>query len=521
MRYLFKYILLCFLIVPVAFYAQAPDTLTTVLKENSSPEARFDILVNLAKHELDNDADKSIAYVKEALTLKNIPDEKMGLAYHTLGTAYYIQNEYAEGMKYLTKALKLRREINDSEGISSSLTNIGLIYDSLGDDASALEYFLEALKIDEETNNKLGKSKLFHNIALIYSSMGLNDKAYDYFLQSLTMLEELGEEKDQSNTLQNLALLQSEAFDNDDLALSFYYEAEAIDLKYNNKRGLIFNYSGIGEIYLFKQDFEKANNFFGKCLALAKEIHSPGLTFRANFDLGRVAYYEEKDKKSLDYMKKAYEIAEKIGKNDNFRAISYWYSIVLYADKSYKKAYDKLYDAHVVADSLFTKKLDSRLVEMKVRFETKKIEEENLKLEAEIKRKISKKWVEKVLFYVAIFISVLLITVGIAIYRRLALKAKLNNIIKKLTIDYENTKIALVEKQDELKQANKMLDEMNILKKCQADMKKPLETIKTDIEALKTSFNAAFIADDQKECFNGIIEAVEEIENKLKNKKHL
>ena len=53
---------------------------------------------------------------------------KIGETLHSIGAVYNKLADYPQALEYYQQAVKLRRQINDKEGIGSSLNSIGAVY---------------------------------------------------------------------------------------------------------------------------------------------------------------------------------------------------------------------------------------------------------------------------------------------------------------------------------------------------------------------------------------------------------
>lgn len=98
-------------------------------------------------------------------------------------------------LEYFHKSLKLQEEIEDKQGLASSLNNIGSIYDSQGNTDMALTYFNKSLQLQEEIGDKLGLSYSLVNIGDILLNKGLINGAKGalfYAQKSLELGQKLG-----------------------------------------------------------------------------------------------------------------------------------------------------------------------------------------------------------------------------------------------------------------------------------------------------------------------------------------
>ncbi len=58
--------------------------------------------------------------------------------------------------EYFQKALDIREDLGDKQGIANSLCNLGCLNENLGDNESALDFLIKSLELDEEIGNRRG-----------------------------------------------------------------------------------------------------------------------------------------------------------------------------------------------------------------------------------------------------------------------------------------------------------------------------------------------------------------------------
>ena len=112
----------------------------------------------------------------------------------------------SKALECYNKSLKIREEINDKKGIAYSLNNIGVIYDKQAEQLSsrsstaqrnqlsnkALEYYYNSLKIRKEINDKDGIANSTSNIAGSYLKQNNITEALKYGNLSMQTAKELG-----------------------------------------------------------------------------------------------------------------------------------------------------------------------------------------------------------------------------------------------------------------------------------------------------------------------------------------
>ncbi len=129
----------------------------------------------------------------EATTLNNI-----GLAYNDLG-------DKQKAREYFKQALTLFRAMGDRAKEATALTNIGLVYNDLGNQQQALDYYKQALHLRRKMGDRRGEALTLNNIGVVCSELGEKQKAQEYFNQALPLFRAVGDRPGEALTLYNIA----------------------------------------------------------------------------------------------------------------------------------------------------------------------------------------------------------------------------------------------------------------------------------------------------------------------------
>src|SRR6266536_2184224 len=140
-------------------------------------------------------------------------------AYSSIANIYDEQGNYTEALKYHLAALKMRQEIGDKRGISSSYNNIGIIHDDKANYPEALKYQFAALKIQEEIGDQQGIAFSYDNIGLVYMHENDYDKALKYFSDYLKSSEEIEDNSGIADAYINIGNVYTKQKKNSDASL--------------------------------------------------------------------------------------------------------------------------------------------------------------------------------------------------------------------------------------------------------------------------------------------------------------
>jgi tetratricopeptide (TPR) repeat protein len=111
----------------------------------------------------------------QATTLSNI-----GRVYDDLG-------DKQQALKFYNQSLPLYIEVGDKSGQAITLSNIGGVYSDLGDKQQALKFYNQSLPLRIEVGDKSGTARTLNNIGAVYSSLGDKQQALEFYKQSRTL----------------------------------------------------------------------------------------------------------------------------------------------------------------------------------------------------------------------------------------------------------------------------------------------------------------------------------------------
>ncbi|MEG4855838.1 CHAT domain-containing protein [Microcoleus sp. K1-B1] len=172
------------------------QVLSLIRERGDRPEASIN-LSNISN--LPANSDKSLVNrTAEATTLNNI-----GLAYNDLG-------EKQKAKEYFNQALPLFRAMGDRAKEATTLTNIGLVYSDLGEKQTALDYYKQALDLRQKVGDRRGEALTLNNTGTTYSELGKQQEAEEYFNQALPLFRAVGDRPGEALTLYNMANIKGD-----------------------------------------------------------------------------------------------------------------------------------------------------------------------------------------------------------------------------------------------------------------------------------------------------------------------
>jgi len=257
------------------------DSLKTVLANSKSDTNKVNTLILISKKLSNTAFDESFIYGAKALQLSDSLNFVIGQAraYKWMGMSYYYQGDKdVETLDNWLKSLKLFREINDKQGISNILGNIGALYDRSGDDVKSIEYSLQSLTIAEEQSDMFRIATVLQNIGVTY--------------------------------LRNLNKLH--------LSVQYFMRALPISEKFKDIPSIITIYANLGDVYLKLAKKESSvlyidSSFFylKKGLKASENVEIINTVYVLN-NIGKTYTYIEKFDSAIAYQKLSVQLATKL-----------------------------------------------------------------------------------------------------------------------------------------------------------------------------------------------------------------
>jgi CHAT domain-containing protein len=110
-----------------------------------------------------------------------------------------------KALEKYNEALLIKRTVGDRSGEAITISNIGLVYLSLGEVQKSLEKFDEALPISRAVGDRWGEAITLNNIGMVYRSLGDMQKALEKYNEALPIMRAIGDRRGEATTLLGIA----------------------------------------------------------------------------------------------------------------------------------------------------------------------------------------------------------------------------------------------------------------------------------------------------------------------------
>jgi len=398
------------------------DSLENILQSDVSLSGgqKCDVLILLSKKYLRVSPQKSVDYGKAALELANQigDDVRVASALKNIGSAYYVQSDFVQGLDFFKQALQINLQINNRQEIAACYNNIGLIYNNLGYYQEALKNHLNQLKINEEDNNLKGIVISKRNIGNIYNNLRENDKAIDYYISAHDISEKLGDTNSVATTLINLGAVSME-MNEFDKALEFFDKALKIKERVQDVGNIAIIYSNLGVIQRSLGNSPLAIIHLQKALQLYESLNNKQGCAIAMINIADVYLKMKNFKISHDYLMSALDFAIEIDAKkvirDVYKMLAEWYKV----NGDYKKSLEYFALQSALQDSLFSLEKSMQIRNLQIVYEVEKKEKEILEQRVSIQK------LKNSQIYLGLTVLIVLAAIFV-VYLRFRLKQKIN-----------------------------------------------------------------------------------------------
>jgi len=305
----FNKIILCLFLLPCSLIG------FTQPSAEKSPVESDSIWVNsLLQQSKRYFTDSPAKAISLALQAKNLAEKihyQSGEAYalKNIGITYYYQGNFIEALDFYHQSLRFFQSINDYVGISNIYNNIGVVYYDQSDDTKALENYLQSLKFAELSGDKLRILSALNNIGGVYSNRdSANDMALQYYEMALPICEELGKIDELGAICTNIGTIYLEKKEN---TKAMFYFNKALKA-YRNPEDALDAYNSLGKLYTSEKKFDSALQNHNRALGIAEKLNIKLSIVKSLTGLGDVYIKKNDYRDAIVYYKKAEELASKI-----------------------------------------------------------------------------------------------------------------------------------------------------------------------------------------------------------------
>jgi signal transduction histidine kinase/Tfp pilus assembly protein PilF len=341
---------------------------------------------------------------------------KLANAYLFTGQAYDYLAEYDKALRYYTLAGAIIEEHPDDVMRFKILNSTGVTYFNKGSYETALEIYLKALPLSAGMTDKVYYASVVNNIGVVHMSISRYEDALRYFKLYRNTMRELKHKQSSAVALLNVGeaymyLKQHrEAILYLDSALTIYTEL-------GDKRGISLTKSNLGEEHKNLGNYQAAEILYHEAIALAEAINGDEALIKAQVGAAEVYLKKNDLQKATAHLTYAIKTSRTIGSVLWLEKAYLLHSKIDSARGDYKAAYTQFKKYSALNDSLFNERKSQQVLGMRELYESEKKDKEIILLsEAKKREELKVSGNQKLLLVSILFFSVIIIGILYWVY---------------------------------------------------------------------------------------------------------
>lgn len=270
---------------------------------------------------------KSFEYLKRALMIKDIDDSTRIHLYSNVAAFYRKGGAYYMSLNYYIKELEITEKYRPEESFLTQ-NNIAGCYYELKNYEKAREFWEKALKGYEKSLKSDIQEVQKLEGSIIYNNLGVLEKTEGNYSEALLKLEKFKQQneifKDTLNIIMAYENLSELFLEKQETDKAFKYLRSGIRLakQMNSEYDLASLYTNVGKLFSEKSILDSATFYFEKAYALSQRRQFFEFELKNAENLARINKKKGNYKVALDYFEVVNILTKRISEDENERKLN-------------------------------------------------------------------------------------------------------------------------------------------------------------------------------------------------------
>lgn len=228
-------------------------------------------------------------------------------------------NFYLEGKN--EEVVKLSQEIIRRDKLFlPAYKLLGDLYFRLGNMSLALQSYSDYLRLSEKKKDHKNLASAYIKIAWVHHMKGDYKKSEEFYIRAIDLSRRHKDRLNEADGLSRLAVWYIDKGDFDEAFALLTQSSEINRQRLNNpehKFNLACDYFNIAFLFVEKDDYKAAKEFYSKSYKLFQELNEIPELSDFYFNMGEIALFEKKYQKALDYYNQGLNLDKKLNHRFN------------------------------------------------------------------------------------------------------------------------------------------------------------------------------------------------------------
>lgn len=457
---------------------------------SDQPEIIHDSLYyELFKSNRISDPKKALSYALKALELSEKYEHVDILikAYNAVGWLYQVERKFDSALYYHNSGLEISNKYRRKDRQMYTYNNLGIIYSDLRVFDKSLDFFLKSLKLSQDRHQADLELSCLNNIGIVYLKLNNNTKALSYFKQSLELTKQSNGNLIDETTV-NLGFTYIDIGELHEAINTFNTVRNAN----TNARLKLAACYGLSEAYLKLDNRKKAIEYGFLTLDSAIKLNDKYYQCLSYHTIGKIEYIEKNFHNALQNALKALQLARQIELVAVNHDLCVLIAKILKEQQKFRTAYDFLFNAQLLQDSLNNKDFAENYKNIHLRLAKEETDQIIQNKEAEIEKQAI---ISKSIAVITILAVILLVVLwrGIVIIKR-----------SRKTIATQNTELSVLNQSLETQVEERTRELALSLEKIRMQNEREQSLLRKELNFLKNQFNSHITFNFLNFCYSKV-----------------
>jgi tetratricopeptide (TPR) repeat protein len=325
-----------------------------------------------------------------------------------------------EAREYYDRALAIHTESGDILETSRTQTSMANMYREWGDYPRAIELLLQARKGFQEVHYTEGLAWTGFSLGTLHKRLKNYDLALESIKQSLEIYNKLAEETGNNNGIMICYGQLGDIYSlSGSLEKGLEYHILALKMREENgsQPAIADGLSGVGQSYFRLGEFERALDYFQRSLKVRQEAGRKRGTENNQMFIGEIYREMSQFDKALEHFDRGLEIARDLSNREAESEILEKKADLLAEMGRHREAWVIFQEHRVAQDQVLNAEISKRIASLQLQHEIADQAAENEKLQRENEIKDLQLGRSRIMFILAVFVTVFAVSGGIvAVY---------------------------------------------------------------------------------------------------------
>ena len=229
-----------------------------------------------------------------------------------LGSCYRSLGQYEKAITYHRQCFYISKEIEDWQGVATSLCGLGICYKSLGQYEKAISYHQKFHDISEAMSDWKGVAISLGNLGNCYYDLVQYEKAIDLYQQYHDISEKIRFRQGVAISLGNLSNCYN-CLGQYEKAIAYHQQSLDISEAMGDQQGVASSLHTIGSILLKLENYSEAERKIQASLVISQDIGYKYLIAYSLRVLAKIAHQTNRPELALSHCQEALKLSQELG----------------------------------------------------------------------------------------------------------------------------------------------------------------------------------------------------------------